>query len=107
MLQQQRRPIILDSISDVTDVAKQDPRQFLFTRICRRQWLDRPSTTVSLTLIDDIAAGTSKEFFDDRRSQAVAQCSDGVGHVTLRALGCREVCNLGVGESLLIEKSFF
>ena len=65
------------------------------------------STTVSLTLIDHIAAGTSKEFFDDRRSQAVAQCSDGVGHVTLRALGCREVCNLGVGESLLIERSFF
>ena len=70
--------------------------------------LDLPAnTTVSLTPIHHVAAGTSREFSDDRPSQAVAQRGDGVGHVTLRALGSREVCNLGVGKAFLIEWSFF
>ena len=65
------------------------------------------STTVSLTPIHHVAAGASREFPDDRPRQSIAQRGDGVGHVTLRALGSREVCNLGVGKPFLIERSFF
>ena len=65
------------------------------------------STTVSIISIHHVAAGASREFSDDRPSQTVAQRGDGVGHVTLRALGCREVCNLRVGKAFLIEWSFF
>ena len=65
------------------------------------------STTVSLIPIQHVAAGTSREFSDDRPGQMVAQRGDGVGHVTLRALGSLEVCNLRVGKAFLIERSFF
>src|SRR3989338_8072334 len=65
------------------------------------------STTVSLTPIHHVAAETSREFSYDRACQNVAQCHDGIGHVTLRALGSREVCNPGVGKVFLIEWSFF
>ena len=65
------------------------------------------STTVSLTLIDHIAAWASDELSGDGACQYIAQRGDGIGHVTLGSLGCRAVCNLGVGEPLLIERSFF
>ena len=65
------------------------------------------STTVSITPIHCIATGTSRKFSDDCPGQTVAQCGDGVGHVTLRALGSREVCNLRVEKAPLIEQSFF
>lgn len=61
------------------------------------------STTVSLTLIHDVAARTAIEFSDDVASEQEAQGSDGIGHVALRALGCRAGCNLGVGKVFLIE----
>jgi predicted nucleic acid-binding protein len=62
-----------------------------------------PSTTVSLTLVHDVAARTSIQFSDDVASEQEAQGGDGIGHVTLRALGCRAGCNLGVGKIFLIE----
>ena len=62
---------------------------------------------MSLIQIHHVAAGASREFPDDRPRQSIAQRGDGVGHVTLRALGSREVCNLGVGKPFLIERSFF
>ena len=65
------------------------------------------STTVLLILIHHVAAGTSREFSDDRPRQTVAQGGDGIGHVTLGALGSREVCNVRVGKAFLIEWSFF
>jgi hypothetical protein len=61
------------------------------------------STTVSLTSIDHVAARTSIQFSDDVASEQEAQGGDGIGHVTLRALGCRAGCNLGVGKVSLIE----
>ena len=61
------------------------------------------STTVSLTSIDHVAAWASNELFHDGVSQYVAQRGDGIGHVALRALGCRAGCNLGVGKVFLIE----
>src|SRR5437773_10264939 len=61
------------------------------------------STTVSLTLIDHVAAWASNELFHDGAGQYVAQRGDGIGHVALRALGCRAGCNLGVGKVFLIE----
>ena len=57
--------------------------------------------------IHHVAAGTSSEFSYDRPRQTVAQRGDGIGQVTLRALGSREVCNLRVGKAFLIEWSFF
>ena len=66
-----------------------------------------PSTTVSLTSIDHVAAWASIELSHDGASQDMAQRGDGIGHVTLSALGCRAGCNLGVGKPLLIERSFF
>jgi hypothetical protein len=60
------------------------------------------STTVSLTLIH-YAARTSIQFSDDVASEHEAQGGDGIGHVALRALGCRAGCNLGVGKVFLIE----
>ena len=74
--------------------------------ISRELW-KTPSTTVLLILIHHVAAGTSREFSDDRPRQTVAQGGDGIGHVTLRALGSREVCNVRVGKAFLIEWSFF
>src|SRR5258708_20579137 len=65
------------------------------------------NTTVSLTSIDPVAAGASNELFHDGASQYVAQRGDGIGHVTLSALGCRAGRNLGVAKPLLIERSFF
>ena len=65
------------------------------------------STTVSLRLNHDVAAGTAREFSDDGPRQIVAQGGDGIGHVTLRALGCRAACNLGVGKVVLSVESFF
>ena len=65
------------------------------------------STTVSLITTHHVAAGTSREFPDDRPRQSIAQRGDGIGHVTLGALGSREVCNLRVGKAFLIEWSFF
>jgi len=61
------------------------------------------STTVSLTLVHHVAARTSIQFSDDVASEQEAQGGDGIGHVTLRALGCRAGCNLGVGKVFLIE----
>ena len=61
------------------------------------------STTVLRIRIPQVAAGTSREFSDDRPRQTVAQGGDGIGHVTLRALGSREACNVGVGKAFLIE----
>jgi len=61
------------------------------------------STTVSLTLILYVAARTSIQFSDDVASEQEAQGGDGIGHVALRALGCRAGCNLGVGKVFLIE----
>jgi hypothetical protein len=66
-----------------------------------------PITTVSLRMIHDVAAGTAREFSDDGAGQKVAQGGDGIGHVALRALGCRAACNLGVGKGFLSERSFF
>ena len=66
-----------------------------------------PSTTVLITVIHYVATGTSREFSDDCPRQTVAQRGDGVGHVTLRALGFREVRNPRVGKTFLIEWSFF
>ena len=37
------------------------------------------------------------------QASMIAQRGDGIGHVTLRALGCRAGCNLGVGKAFLIE----
>jgi hypothetical protein len=65
------------------------------------------STTVSLTSVDHVAVGASIELFHDGAGQYVAQRGDGIRHVTLRALGCRVECNLGVGKAFLIERSFF
>ena len=68
-----------------------------------RNFLQQPSTTtVSLTLIH-YAARTSIQFSDDVASEHEAQGGDGIGHVALRALGCRAGCNLGVGKVFLIE----
>src|SRR2546425_93097 len=61
------------------------------------------NTTVSLTLVHYVAARTSIQFSDDVASEQEAQGGDGIGHVTLRALGCRAGCNLGVGKVFLIE----
>ena len=55
------------------------------------------STTVLLTFIHDVAEWTSIELADDLARQQIAQRRDGIGHVTLPALGCRAACNLGVG----------
>ncbi len=65
--------------------------------------LQGASTTVSLTSIDHVAAWASNELFHDGASQYVVQRGDGIGHVTLSALGCRAGCNLGVGKVFLIE----
>ena len=62
---------------------------------------------VSLTLIHHVAARASIEFSDDVASQHVAQCGDGIGNVTLRALGCRAGCNLGVGKVIFDRVEFF
>ena len=61
------------------------------------------NTTVSLTSIHYIAAWTSVELSHDRAGEYVTQRGDGIGHVTLCALGGRAACNLGVGQALLIE----
>lgn len=66
-----------------------------------------PSTTVSLTSIDHVAAWASIELSHDGAGQDITQRGDGIGHVTLGALGCRAGCNLGIGKPLLIERSFF
>jgi len=58
---------------------------------------------VSLTLIHYIAARTSIQFSDDVASEHEAQGGDGIGYVTLRALGCHVGCNFGVGKVFLIE----
>ena len=48
--------------------------------------------------IPSAAAGASIELSDDDvAAEQVAQRGDGIGHVTLRALGCPAGCNLGVG----------
>jgi len=65
------------------------------------------STTVSLMLTHGVASGTTRELCDDIASEPQAQCRDGIGHVTLRALGCRAACNGRVSQVFLIEKSFF
>jgi len=65
------------------------------------------NTTVLLTLIRHVAVWTSIKLADDLAGQQIAQRRDGIGHVTLRALGSREVCNPRVGEALLIEWSVF
>ena len=71
-------------------------------------FFQRPaSTTVSLTSIHCVATGAPWKFPDDGPRQTVAQRGDGIGHVTLHALGSREVCNLRVGKLFLIEWSFF
>ena len=66
--------------------------------------MDAPpsSTTVSLTF-PYVAARTSIQFSDDVASEHEAQGGDGIGHVALRALGCRVGRNLGVGKVFLIE----
>ena len=66
-----------------------------------------PSTTVLLITTPHVTAGTSREFPDDRPRQSIAQRGDGIGHVTLDALGSRKVYNLQVGKAFLIEWSFF
>ena len=66
-------------------------------------WASQSSTTVSLTLVHHVAARTSIQFSDDVASEQEAQGGDRIGHVTLRALGCRAGCNLGVGKVFLIE----
>ena len=44
------------------------------------------------------AAGATIELLDDDvAGEQVAQGGDGIGDVTLRALGCPSACNLGVG----------
>jgi hypothetical protein len=58
---------------------------------------------VSLTLFPYVAARTSIQFSDDVASEHEAQGGDGIGYVTLRALGCRAGCNFGVGKVFLIE----
>ena len=83
-----------------------------FSRSRRLEFLNEllrrhSSTTVSLITTHHVAAGTSREFADDRPRQSIAQRGDGIGHVTLGALGSREVCNLRVGKAFLIEWSFF
>ncbi len=55
------------------------------------------STTVSLMSIHCTAAGASIELSDDVAGEQAAQGRDGIGHVTLRALGARAACNLRVG----------
>ena len=65
------------------------------------------STTVLLTLIHHVAVWTSIKLADDLARQQIAQRRDGIGHVTLRALGSRAACNRRVGEALLVEWSFF
>src|SRR5258706_15099627 len=65
------------------------------------------STTVSLRLNHDVAARAAREFSDDGAGQQVAQGGDGIGHVTLGALGFPSGCNLGVGKVFLSERSFF
>src|SRR6266545_4876919 len=80
---------------------------FFLSRHSQLIYIPRPSTTVSLTSIDHVAAWASIELSHDSAGQYVAQRGDGIGHVTLSALGCRAGCNLGVGKPLLIERSFF
>ena len=46
-------------------------------------------TTVSLESIDQVAAWSSIELSHDGAGQYIAQRGDGIGHVTLGALGCR------------------
>ena len=65
------------------------------------------STTVSLMLIGPMAERAPTELFHDGASQDIAQRGDGIGHVTLSALGCRGECKFGVAEPLLVERSFF
>ena len=48
--------------------------------------------------IPSAAAGATIEVSDDDVAvEQIAQCGDGIGHVTLRALGGPAGCNLGVG----------
>ena len=55
-------------------------------------------------LIPSAAAGASIELSDDDvGGEQATQGRDGIGHVTLRALGSPSACNLGVGYPLLIE----
>ncbi len=53
------------------------------------------------------AAWASIELSDDVAGKQAAQGRDGIGYVTLRALGALAAYNLGVGQALLIEWSFF
>ena len=65
------------------------------------------SLTVSLMSIPCAAAWASIELSDDVAGKQAAQGRDGIGYVTLRALGALAAYNLGVGQALLIEWSFF
>ena len=65
------------------------------------------STTVSLTLVDHVAVWASIELSHDSAGQDIAQRGEGIGDVTLSALGCHAECNLGVAKPFLIEWSFF
>ena len=85
---------------------KLTPKMVRFSYAGIVKWL-ATSTTVSLTSIDHVAAWASIELSHDGASKYIAQRGDGIGHVTLSALGCRAECNLGVGKPLLIERSFF
>ena len=53
------------------------------------------------------ATRTAFELLRDGPSQQVTQCGDGVWNVTLHSSGCRAACSLRVGETLLVEQSFF
>ena len=92
----------------VKELLKKHPDRFTAMAAVPIQEPERAaSTTVSLTSTDHGAVWASIELSDDGAGQYVAQRGDGIGHVTLSALGCRAECNLGVGKPLLIERSFF
>jgi len=60
--------------------------------------LDLPANlTVSLISIPCAAAWASIELSDDVAGEQAAQGRDGIGHVTLRALGAHAACKSRVG----------
>src|SRR5215831_3778449 len=50
---------------------------------------------------------TAFELSRDCPSHQITKCGDGVWNVTLHSSGGCEACSLRVGETLLIERSFF
>ena len=61
------------------------------------QRLVSPTVSQELSCVYVTAARTARSAGEQPSAELMAQCGDGVLHVSLRALGCRAECNPGEG----------